>query len=50
VNKTTISRLALVDLTDFPDVQRERYWEGDTGILDRYVTTVPTCSVRRRIG
>lgn len=41
VNQTTIPRLSIVDVTDFPDDDRERYWSGDTGIIDRHALTIP---------
>lgn len=33
VNQTTVPRLVLVDVTDFADDQRERYWSGDDSVL-----------------
>lgn len=41
VDQTTIPRLVLADVTDFPDDERDAYWQGDSGVLDRYAPTVP---------
>jgi hypothetical protein len=40
VVQTTVPRLTIVDVHALPDADREGFWNGNTGILDRYAPPV----------
>jgi hypothetical protein len=37
----TVPRLTIVDVTTFPDEDRDAYWNGDDAVIDRYAPSAP---------